>query len=484
MQRYRNYYYSTWIDECPYFEDRIVDSIRYEKYEFVHEGYLLCQTEITSQPLKVRGLAVMTDMIPHGPCLNYDHVPEYMYICQRIDTFNTINHPGIYPRFQVKTLDSVRWDTASPRIMSISNAPFDSVIQRCYVREAYFDKPVYVDSLFMIRSSFNNLEHAPEYDNNVYIHQPFFLNSLTAYKYRIPKTTQSAQMEPKIVLYYNQCRRDDPPFLKDLKLEFLDVDGPYFGLTDTVTWGEHWYTFHTWYDDFGPFFPIVYHYIIEGISADESMGTVLGGGRVPEEQTTLLTAHALSGYRFTHWNDGNTNNPRSVVSERDTQFIAYFVEMGDVEVMAEANNAAWGSVEGGGTYPYGSMVTLEAQPADSCFFEMWADGVLEPSRTVTVTSDTLFTALFAFDSSLLGVTHADYMPTLTVTPNPAHTQIRVASDEAMSLVTLRDMNGRTVLEARPNATATVLNVSQMPSGTYILTATTPRGTASRKLVVQ
>ncbi|MCR4828675.1 MAG: T9SS type A sorting domain-containing protein, partial [Bacteroidales bacterium] len=73
---------------------------------------------------------------------------------------------------------------------------------------------------------------------------------------------------------------------------------------------------------------------------------------------------------------------------------------------------------------------------------------------------------------------------LTVTPNPAHTQIRVASDEAMSLVTLRDMNGRTVLEARPNATATVLNVSQLPSGTYILTATTPRGTTSRKLVVQ
>lgn len=298
----------------------------------------------------------------------------------------------------------------------------------------------------------------------------------------VPDTNNNT---PKISgsVYYNECRGGGE-WTNVLELCGQNGYNPGPNYHDTIIEGERFWKCLDWpHDPFGPFFAIVYHFEILGISADESMGTVLGGGLVPEEQTTTLTAHALPGYRFTHWNDGNTSNPRTVVSERDTQFVAYFVEMTDVEVVVEANNAAWGSVDGGGVYPYGSTVTLEAQPADSCFFEMWADGVLEPSRSVTVTSDTLFTALFAFDSSLLGMTFTD-MPALTVTPNPAHTQIRVASDEAMSLVTLRDMNGRTVLETRPNATATVLNVSQLPSGTYILTATTPRGTASRKLVVQ
>ncbi|MCR4828740.1 MAG: hypothetical protein K5864_04680 [Bacteroidales bacterium] len=390
MQRYRNYYYSSWIDECPYFEDRIIDNTLYEKYEFASSGYGIATTEYTPQRLKVRGLAVMTDMVLHGPCLEWDHLPEYLYIYQRIDTFLYGRISSGHPiPFQMITLDSVRWDTAAPKTMVLSNAPFDTVPQRCYVREAYFDKPVYVDSLFCIHSSYYNGQLSPN-SEHVYLHQPFVLNAVIAHKYRINQN-QSTQMEPKIVLYYNECRRDSPS-LKHL--EFITDADPrqytdwFDNYIDTILEGEHWWGVHDFYDDFGPFFPIVYHYIIEGISADESMGTVLGGGRVPEEQTTLLTAHALPGYRFTHWNDGNTNNPRSVVSERDTQFVAYFVEMTDVEVVVEANNAAWGSVDGGGTYPYGSTVTLEATAADSCFFEMWADGVLEPSRTVTVTSDT------------------------------------------------------------------------------------------------
>lgn len=115
-KRYRNYYYSEWIDECPAFETQIVDSIRYEKSEMNQMGYGTATTDRTSQPLKVRGLAVMTDMVPHGPCLDWSHLPEYLYLYQRIDTFNTFNHPGVYPLFQMVTLDSVRWDTAAPKV--------------------------------------------------------------------------------------------------------------------------------------------------------------------------------------------------------------------------------------------------------------------------------------------------------------------------------------------------------------------------------
>lgn len=478
--RYRNYYYTEWIDQCPRFDNQAIEGIQYEKYEMSPFQYHLATTGYTSQPIKVRGLAVMVHEAVDAPHISSAHAEDYLYLYQRTDTFSYLNH-GIFPPFQMTLLDSVRWDTAMPKIMCISNAPFNLIPEVCQIKEAYFDKPIYVDSSFCIYSSENSWERASD-NPLIYMYIPYELVQLEPSISSISTESNSA---PKIATGNDGACRGGGEWTNMLAL--LGQTGYYPGpnYDDTIVEGERFWHCLNWPNDpFGPFFAIVYHYEIRGISADESMGTVLGGGLVPEENTVTLTAYALPRYRFTHWDDGNISNPRQVYSERDTQFVAYFVERDDVvEVTAEANNAAWGSVDGGGVYPYGSTVTLEAQPADSCFFEMWADGVLEPSRSVTVTSDTLFTALFAFDSSLLGKTFTD-MPALTVTPNPAHTQIRVACDEAMSLVALRDMNGRMVLEARPNATATVLNVSQLPSGTYILTATTPRGTASRKLVVQ
>lgn len=60
---------------------------------------------------------------------------------------------------------------------------------------------------------------------------------------------------------------------------------------------------------------------------------------------------------------------------------------------ATASPCSLGYVTGGGTVPAGEH-TLTAVPRPSSFFVAWSDGVEDNPRTVTLSSDTVFTALF------------------------------------------------------------------------------------------
>ena len=78
--------------------------------------------------------------------------------------------------------------------------------------------------------------------------------------------------------------------------------------------------------------------------------------------------------------------------------VAYFDEA-EFTVTASADPAQ-GSVTGGGKYRYGTTVTLTASPAYGYKFKEWHDGAAEtvvagvPSRTFTLTQDTLIKAIF------------------------------------------------------------------------------------------
>ncbi len=64
-------------------------------------------------------------------------------------------------------------------------------------------------------------------------------------------------------------------------------------------------------------------------------------------------------------------------------------------VTVYANNSAYGSVSGGGTYANGSTVTITATPADDYTFVKWSNGLTNATETITVTSDTTIVAEFA-----------------------------------------------------------------------------------------
>jgi hypothetical protein len=65
-------------------------------------------------------------------------------------------------------------------------------------------------------------------------------------------------------------------------------------------------------------------YIITATSANPTMGTVSGGGRYATGATAMLTATPNPGYHFVQWQDGNTQNPRTITVTGDATYTATF----------------------------------------------------------------------------------------------------------------------------------------------------------------
>ena len=63
-------------------------------------------------------------------------------------------------------------------------------------------------------------------------------------------------------------------------------------------------------------------------------------------------------------------------------------------VTVKANNDAWGTVTGGGTFADGATATIAATPAQGYQFVKWDDGVKDNPRTITVTANATYTAVF------------------------------------------------------------------------------------------
>lgn len=116
------------------------------------------------------------------------------------------------------------------------------------------------------------------------------------------------------------------------------------------------------------------------------------------EVTLLATPN--EGYTFKQWNDGITDNPRTMLApSEDTTYTAIFEIQGQpstttlVTVVAEPTDG--GEVTGGGEYSVGERVTLTASPNDDYNFKQWNDGVTEATRTITVGEDAVtYTAIF------------------------------------------------------------------------------------------
>ena len=104
-----------------------------------------------------------------------------------------------------------------------------------------------------------------------------------------------------------------------------------------------------------------------------------------------------------------------------------------------------------------------------CIFDGWSDGNEDSPRTVTVTQDTLFTALFHYDSTwAAGI---DMVGTLefTVSPNPTKGQLTIRTSQSGSYdMTIYDINGKSLLSKKINEPVVELDLSSFPSGQYIL----------------
>ena len=89
-------------------------------------------------------------------------------------------------------------------------------------------------------------------------------------------------------------------------------------------------------------------------ATDETMGYVMGAGEYPQGSTATLVAVPFGQNYFVRWNDGNTDNPRTITVTGDMTFTAEFAPVGSaVETLENGERGIYATgrtlhVENGG----------------------------------------------------------------------------------------------------------------------------------------
>ena len=160
----------------------------------------------------------------------------------------------------------------------------------------------------------------------------------------------------------------------------------------------------------------------------QGAGTLHGEGSYMPGTKVLVSTTPSPGYTFQHWKNGEevyatTESFYHIVGYQNAAFVAVYiptptevvvpeedepflpanppepaVDRPALMVVALVNDTAMGSVSGLPGTPLfaGDMITLTATPAHAGYYFLhWADGNTDNPRSVTLTTDVVFTAVFA-----------------------------------------------------------------------------------------
>ena len=161
----------------------------------------------------------------------------------------------------------------------------------------------------------------------------------------------------------------------------------------------------------------------------------------PHGSQLTMSAQSDQWSHFVRWNDGNTDNPRTITTNGNADYTAYF-ETPNFSVQVQSNDAAKGSgyiskvVKGDtieynesvGSFEAGSEVFLAYQANYGYHFDKWSDGNRSQQRSFILTKDITFTATFAKNvysitknaehGSISGNSTAEYLDYVTLTATP------------------------------------------------------------------
>ena len=125
---------------------------------------------------------------------------------------------------------------------------------------------------------------------------------------------------------------------------------------------------------------------------------------------------------------------------------------------------------------------MTATPNEGYEFTGWNDGNTENPRTVTVTSDTAFVAIFTASgsSSLQAVNAREF----AIYPNPAKSFVTLEFEtlQENTLLQILDINGRRVrtLDLKAGVETLRIDVSDLPKGLYTIML----GNITKKLIME
>ena len=406
-QRQRNHYYTAWLDTMDlYFHQPS------HRYNPSHNNIIGLENATSSQthtmvtykqyaprPIRIKGLwAMLSQYTPYGSLVSdTSRLPEYLYLYVR-DTNEdppTREKPSSYFLRRVAT---VRWDTARPKMMCIQqDAAGRFQKYYCHVYEALFDTVYTLSGEFWIGGSVNS-------NNQNY------------------SSSHGLPVNPNWPSIYRILHASNiPPHSYNSEVRCTDPDGP-------------WRYSEQIGINFGPFGAILdeQQWYVEVASADTAQGAG-PSAYYPDSSYQTIRAIANSCYQFSHWNDGVTDNPRTVFVTQDTTFTAYFdtVPVFNVEVRSNDDDLGYAEVvedrppwdryhrtPGYDTLDISEQTILEnyyrrgsdssyckwdiaqirAKAKNGYYFWYWNDGIATNHRFVSVTQDTLFTAIFSKDA--------------------------------------------------------------------------------------
>ena len=138
-------------------------------------------------------------------------------------------------------------------------------------------------------------------------------------------------------------------------------------------------------------------YSITTASADPERGSTAGDTTVNYLDYVSISATANYGYHFAQWNDGNTDNPRTVQVIGDTTYTAQFDK--NIYNITTYWDDQMGSVNAPNNAEYLDEITISATANYRYRFVQWSDGNTDNPRTLVLTQDTILTAEFALTLS-------------------------------------------------------------------------------------
>ena len=151
----------------------------------------------------------------------------------------------------------------------------------------------------------------------------------------------------------------------------------------------------------------LFEYELEVKSEDSLKGSIRFPQALSCTGSAIFEAVANKGYRFVRWNDGNTDNPRTVIVDKDTTFTA---EFGVVCTISATCDLQRGIVTGGGTYDYGTQITLQAIPNSGYEFSQWSNGQTYNPYRFTALEDLTIEALFVPSTAVENVRSDSTLP--------------------------------------------------------------------------
>ena len=477
-QRQRNYFYNEWYDTADWFHhpdkygNAITESNNHlnaiQDYQTTSHS-MIANQQYTAIPIQARGLWALVSQdvrgMPENPNPTYIYVqdstrlPEYFYLY--------IPDPNVKPDTSIMCDSShwlvpvahARWDTNQPKMICLPRTADGRYGNSyCHLYEAYFDTVYTIQGEFWIGGTTNS--------NNYNMHSLTFPNFPTLYLGVMPDWLVEHNPYSHYAIGRNGPEGAFGGYIP--RITVRDWYGPYGVITDgqhfvqlssaDTAQGEalysafypdssyqtitavpsHGYLFSHWNDSvtdnprtvfvtqdtaFTAYFRPAPLHSVTVRSSNDLLGYTTGDSTYYEGDPAVIKAVPLTDrYRFTHWNDGDTVNPRTIIVMQDTAFTAHF-----------------------------------ASP----------QGIAAPDGQLSILN------------SQFSITPNPARSSVTVTINP---QLPILNSQLS--MTLTDAAGRELLNTKVTTLNFQLSVSQYPAGTYFLTLRTPDATSTQRLVIK